>query len=221
MAATPVPAPKRRRCSFKWLLFLAASTAAPAAAAETEDCELHIWPASGTGANNGGLLSNFGMVGALADYEQHKDANLRDQVALIEGLTPVKQARVLAAAGVPELLGMAGAQIVFQNDPLAERSIGKMKARRSNSSAPCYAELIVGRNFYQKSALHGRTLATQFTFKDFRTGRSEARVVTARARNPVAGFPPQRPEDAEAAERGLAEAFAANLREFANKVRRR
>lgn len=183
-------------------------------------CELHVWPASGTGANNGGLLSNLGIAGALADYERHKDANLRDQVALIEGLSPVVQAQLLAQAGVPDLLGMAGARLVFESGPLAVRTIGKVKTRRSDSTADCYAELIVSRNFYQRSTVYGRTLATRFTFKDFRGGRSETRPVSAQARNPVTHFPPERPEDAARAQQGLADAFDANLREFVKKVRK-
>lgn len=179
-----------------------------------------MWPAQGTGANNGGLLSNLGIAGALADYEMHKDVNLRDQVALIEGLSPVVQARLLADAELPELLGMPGARIVFESSPIAVRTIAKVKTRRSDSAADCYAELIVSRNFYQRSTVHGRTLATRFTFKDFREGRSEARAISAQARNPIVHFPPERPEDAVLAQQGLAEAFGANVREFAKKVRK-
>lgn len=190
------------------------------AAAAEAGCELHVWPASGTGANNGGVLSNLGIAGALADYERHKDVNLRDQVALIEGLSPVVQAQLLAQAGLPELLGIPGARLVFRNGPLPVRTIGKVKSRRSDSGAVCYAELIISRNFYQRSTVHGRTLATRFTFKDFRAGRSETRPISAQARNPVAHFPPERPEDAARAQQGLADAFGANVREFAKKVRK-
>jgi hypothetical protein len=45
-------------------------------------------------------------------------------------------------------------------------------------------------------------------------------MVSARIRNAVIGFPPARREDAELAQRGLAEAFAANVRSFAKKVER-
>jgi hypothetical protein len=206
----------------KRLLWLALSISLPSAASAAPEpqCELHVWPAQGTGANNGGWLSNLGLAGAIADYEQHKDMNLRDQVALIEGLTPIVQAQLLAAADLPTLLGLPGARVVFQTRPLPVRSIAKDSARRSRSTAGCYAELIVARNFYQKSAVYGRTLASQFTFKVFRPDAAKPHMVSARARNSVSDFPPARQEDAERAQQGLAEAFAANVRTFAKKVRK-
>jgi hypothetical protein len=202
-----------------WLA-LAISLSSAASAAPESKCELHVWPAQETGANNGGWMSNLGIAGAIADYEQNKDANLRDQVALIEGLTPIVQAKLLADADLPTLLGLPDAKLVFQARPLPARAIAKDKARQSRSTAACYAELIVARNFYQKSAVYGRTLASQFTFKDFRGNSAKPRMKSASARNPVSHFPPERPEDADRARQGLAEAFAANVRAFAKKVRR-
>jgi hypothetical protein len=230
MISAPLCLSSRAGGIAKWMLLLAlalpgttlAQTAAPeppgAAAAPDPPCELHVWPSNRSAANSGGWLSNLGMAGALTDYERNKDGNLRDQLALIEALTPPVQARLLSEAGLAALLDLPDARIVFESGSLDRRSVSRMKTRLSSSAAPCYAELIVRLNFYQKSALYGRKLNSDFTFKDFRGGRSEAKIVSARAGNQVPHFPPATLAETELARGELEQAFTANIREFARKV---
>jgi hypothetical protein len=159
------------------------------------------------------------MAGAAADYERNKDANLRDQVALIESLPATLQARILADAGLTELLEPAKTKLVFESAPLPPASVKRIKGRRSAATEPCYAELIVSRNFYQKSALHGSTLASDFTWKDFRRGRP--RIVSDEMRSGLAHFPPERLDQTEQAREDVARAFADNVREFVRKMMKR
>jgi len=204
----------------KWMLLAALSLAGSPARPAAPDCELHVWPSFATAATNGGWASNLGLAGAMADYEHNKDQNLRDQVALIEALTPVVQARLIADADLPKLLGLAGASLVLESRPLGRQPAAPPKARRSASSAPCYAELIVSLNAYRKSSLYGRLLVTSFIFRDFSGGAGKVRTVTGRGSNAVPHFARLDTGDAEA-KRELGDAFAANLRTFAAKAARR
>ncbi|HKT14526.1 MAG TPA: hypothetical protein VJR87_03885 [Allosphingosinicella sp.] len=191
---------------------------APARAAPDAACALHVWPANNTSAISGGWLSNLGVAGAIADHDRNRDQNLRDQLALIEALTPATQARLLAAADLPAHLGMAGAEVRFESAPIETRSIGRRKERRTTSHAPCYGEFFVSLNFYQRSALHGRTLTSHFVWKDFRGGKAQTRIRKGKADHPVPHFPPWGTADEGAARNELAEAFSANVRAFVGKV---
>jgi hypothetical protein len=189
-------------------LIAALSLAAPG-------CELHIWPAGGTGATSSGWLSNLGIAGAAVDYERHKDSNLRDQAALIEALPPAVQARLLADAGLPAALGLGEAKVVIASRSLAPES-AKAHERPSNPERRCHAELVVSRNVYANSPLHGRTLTTHFTWTDFRKGRP--RLVRAKIRGKLSAFPSEDPKEAEAARRDVQNAFAANVQGLVRKL---
>jgi hypothetical protein len=178
-------------------------------------CELRIWPAGGTGATTSGWLSNLGIAGAAADYDRHKDSNLRDQVALIEAMPPAAQARVLVDAGLPAALGLGEALVRIESRPRAPAS-ARARARGSDSQRQCYAELIVSRNVYASSPLYGRTLTSHFTWKDFRKGKP--RVASVRIRGKLTRFPPKRDEDAEAAQQDVRNAFAANAQALVRKL---
>ncbi len=183
--------------------------------AETAGCELRVWPSANSAATTGGILSNLGIAGALVDYERNKDGNLRDQVALIEGLTAPVQARLLSEAGLAGLFGIPGASVRFESRPPA-RGTAKNAQRHSSSTATCYAELIVTLNSYQKSTVHGRRLRTHFIFKDYRGDR--LRSVSAKKASALRHFPPASAEEAERAQRDLMQAFKTNLTEFAEAV---
>jgi hypothetical protein len=195
----------------KWLVF-ASLAATPASAAAAQECELHVWPAQSSGANNGGWLSNLGVPGALADYERNKDLNLRDQVALIEVLTPPAQAKIMADEELATALGMAGARTVFESRPLPRREIRKLEQRLSAFTGPCYAELIVTLNFYQKSALHGRMLTSHFLVRDFRTDASRPRLRKKKESSRLTDFPADADAAEAAARQDLLRAFADNMR---------
>ena len=195
--------------------------AAWADAASAGECELHIWPANATGTNIGGWLSNLGPAAAAADYEQNKDANLRDQAALIEALPPRAQAEALAKADLPALLGMAGARVTFESRPLEARSIARERGRRTASKAACYAELIVRLNFYRRSAVYGRQLTSHVAFKDYRSGTTEAKIVSGKETSAVPFFPPTTAADEARSREQLADAFVANVSEFARKAGKR
>lgn len=191
---------------------------APALAADPP-CELHVWPAHANSAVTSGILSNLGVVGAYADYRSNRDATLRDQAALIETLTLPQQAQAIIAVDLPHLLGMGQVRLIFQTANYDPRAAPKQRSRMSESTTPCYAELIVSQNEFRNSAVRGASLKSELTFKDFRSGR--LRITTAGTASRLSHFPAHMPDEDAQAKQDISDAFVANLRAFARRVERR
>ncbi|HYD25474.1 MAG TPA: hypothetical protein VEB68_11820 [Croceibacterium sp.] len=195
---------------------LMAATQAQAQASATEPaCELHVFPTLEGQAMTTGWLSGFGAVGAIAEAAANKDRNISEAEYLKEALGPQFQVAALQTIDLVAELNLPPSRIVYET-PIADRGITtKAKTRLTSSTAPCYAELIVTQNFYQKRAIYGRSLNNRFIFKDFRTGRSETKLVKGRGGNGLEFFPPQTTDETEAAETDLRNAFTKNFLEFA------
>jgi hypothetical protein len=191
------------------------------ATAATADgmCELHVFPTLEGQAQTTSLLSGFGVIGAVADAASNKDRNISEAEYLKEALGPKFQVEALSAIDlVGELKLPAGTKVVFET-PIADRDITtKAKTRLTSSTAPCYAELLVTQNLYQKKAIYGRSLNNRFIFKDFRTGKSETKLVKGRGGNGLSHFPPKTTDETEAAEADLREAFTKNFLEYSAKI---
>ena len=190
---------------------------APAFAADPT-CEFHVWPAHATGAVTARALSNFGPVGAYLDYRSNRDATLHDQVTLIETLTPPQQAQAMIAVNLPHLLGMGQVRLIFESGSFDPRAAPRQRNRMTDSTAPCYAELIVSRNEYRNSAVRGASLKSEMTFKDFRRGA--ARIKSASEASGLSHFPARTADKESLAKQDVSDAFAANLRAFARRVAR-
>ncbi|TMM48733.1 hypothetical protein [Qipengyuania marisflavi] len=199
----------------------AAQDAQPEAVAvpQTATCELHVFPTTEGQAQTTSLLSGFGVVGAIADAAANKDRNISEAEYLKEALGPRLQVAALAEIDlVAELKMPEGTQIIYET-PIADRKITtKVKTRLTESTAPCYAELIVTQNLYQKKAIYGRSLNNRFIFKDFRTGKTETDMVKGRGGNGLSQFPPKTTDETEAAESDLRGAFTKNFLEYSNKI---
>jgi hypothetical protein len=76
------------KISIRIAIAIAIAAAAPAAAAfaqptaAPEGCELHLWPAERMSSTTTGLLSGFGVAGAIADTAAHagRDSSNRAQM---------------------------------------------------------------------------------------------------------------------------------------------
>ena len=207
--------------SFAAVPALAQDTAANAAAsvAAPPACELHVYPTLEGQAQTTGWLSGFGFVGALADAAANKSRNVGDAAYLKEALGPKMQVDALKTIDLVAALKLDPSQIIFET-PIADRKITtKATTRLSNSTAPCYAELIVTQNFYQKAAIYGRSLSNRFIFKDFRTGKTKTAMVKGRGRNGLSLFPPKTTDDAPAAEKELSDVLIKNFLEFAKTIK--
>lgn len=197
----------------------ALQAAPPASQEPLPACELHVFPTLEGQAMTTTLLSGFGVIGAVADAATNKGRNISEAAYLKEALGPRLQVEALKALDMVAALKLPPSQVIFET-PIADRKITtKAQTRLSNSTASCYAELIVTQNFYQKKAIYGRSLNNRFVFKDFRMDKTKASLVKGRGGNGLSHFPPKTTDETEAAELDLRTAFAANFIEFAKSAR--
>lgn len=201
-------------------LAMAVGLAGPALAQDAagEACELHVFPTTEGQAQTTGLLSGLGVVGAVADAAANADRNVSDAEYLRDALGPRFQVSAFESIDVAASVGMPeGTEVIYQT-PISDRDITtKVKTRLSDSTASCYAELIVTQNLYIKRMIYGRSLNNRFIFKDFRGGEEEASMVKGRGGNGLTVFPPETPEQRDDADADLRQAFLANFQEYAKR----
>jgi len=195
-----------------------APTVAQVGATTEPVCELHVFPTLEGQAMTSGLLSGLGVIGAVADAAANKSRNVSETEYLKEALGPRLQVEALKAIDLPAALKLQPSKVIFQT-PIADRKITtKATTRLSQSTAPCYVELLVTQNFYTKQAIYGRSLNNRFIFKDFRGGKVKAALVKGRGGNGLSHFPPKTTDETEAAETELREVFTKNFLEYAKGV---
>jgi hypothetical protein len=193
-----------------------ASVAAPAAPLPA--CELHIFPTLEGQAMTTSMLSGFGLIGAIADAAANKDRNISETQYLKEALGPRLQIEAMHSLDLPAMLKLPSSQVAFET-PIADRKITTAATNRlTSSTAPCYAELIITQNFYKKTAIYGRSLNNRYVFKDFRGGKTKAKLVKGRGGNGLSHFPPKTTDETELAEKELRDVFASNLTEFSKTI---
>jgi hypothetical protein len=196
----------------------AQDAAAPVAAEPA--CELHIFPTLEGQAMTTGLLSGFGIVGAVADAAANKDRNISEAEYLKQALGPQMQVDAFKSADVVSELKLPPMKVIYET-PIADRKVStKATNRLSSSTAPCYVEFIVTQNFYRKAAIYGRSLNNRFIYKDFRDGKTKAKLVKGRGGNGLSQFPPKTTDEAEAAEAELRAVFLKNFTEFAKGMKK-
>lgn len=194
---------------------VAASAPAPEPAAPAV-CELHVFPTLEGQAQSSGWLSGFGIVGAVADAAANANRNVSDADYLRDALGPQFQVSAFQSIDLVAALNLpAGTQVTFEQ-PIADRDITtEVRTRLTQSTHACYAELIVTQNLYLKRPIYGRSLNNRFIYKDFRNGVTQAQMVRGRGGNGLTQFPPETPEQREAADADLRQAFLANFNEYA------
>ena len=210
----------------------ATATTAPVSATGGDECELHVFPTENYIGFNSGLLSGFGIVGALADDAAHKNrvATVRDLMK--DYLGPEIQIAELEKVNYRTRLGVAGYHVIIEPptpsfdevkaDPALKTKIKAINAdlkagkRITNSTNPCYAEFILTSVFYFKAMMYGSNLLVGTHFRDFSKGGAPVMSVGA-VKNPLGVFPPKTPETVEAAKAELREAYVKDFLEWADK----
>lgn len=171
-------------------------------------------------AQTTGLLSNFGLIGSLADSSAHGNRNAANQSQLATALDSGTQLDALASYNMTETLHLpAGTTIVRHTEPLDRHTINSIKTRRSDSHASCYYELITADVFYQKAAIYGRSLRTLFMLREFGNDSHIDFEYKAWGGNGLHHFPPREGEDASAALGELVTVFRQNFEEYAGNER--
>ena len=210
----------------------AASSATPIRA--QAGCELHVFPTVNYIGLNTGLLSGFGILGAVADLESHKDRVLTVKELMAGYLGPEIQIEELNKIGLVKTLGLTPDYRIIVEPPTPSGDEAKtnpalkaqakamnadMKAgkRLTASTNPCYAELLIFSVFYYKAMMYGSNLFVGTMFRNFATPGKAPIVSAGAVKNPLEQFPPRSAEMIGAAKAELREAFAKDFIEWSQK----
>lgn len=192
-----------------------AADAGLAPSGPSDGCELHVWPAERMGSVTTGLLG-----GGLLDAALHAGTDANNKTLLASALDSPSQLDALQTLDLRPMLNLTpGTTIIRHEAPLERSTMNKVKTRRSDSSAPCYGELIVADVFYQKAAIYGRSLRTLFMYRKFDAGQHIAKEYKAWGGNGLKLFPPKEGEDAIAALDELVSVYKKNFEEYSKNAR--
>jgi hypothetical protein len=211
-----------------------AQEAAPAATApDPAPCELHVWPTYNYLGFNSGLLSGFGIVGALADAAAHDGKVKTVKDLMREYLGPDVQVEELNKLGIAETLRLKGYRVIIEeptpfNEDLKKDPVLKAKAkaqnarikagkRLSDSTSACYAELITTHIFYHKAMMYGSNLFTGWIYREFGDKPLAIRTAKGQVKNPLEDFPAKTTEKVEPAKAELRDAYSKDFVEYVQK----
>lgn len=218
---------------------LAQDAAAPAplaAAVPTEGtakCELHVWPTENYIGIQMGLLSGFGIVGAVADAAAHDGRVKTVKDLMREYLGPDVQMEELNKLGIQKTLQLQDHKIIVEaptpfnedikTNPNLKAKVKAMNAkikageRLSDSKHPCYAELVTTHIFYHKAMMYGSNLFIGWIYREFGDKPKAIKTSTGQVKNPLENFPPKTPEMVDAAKAELRDAYAKDFVEYVAK----
>lgn len=198
-----------------------------------QDCELHVWPTENYIGINTGLLSGFGLVGALADVAAHDGRVKTVKDYMREYLGPDVQVEELNKADVTKALNLSGYRVVIEeptpfnedlkHNPALKEKTKAMNARikagerLSGSTAHCYAELIGTVIFYHKAMMYGSNLFGGWIYREFPASGKATKTAVGAVKNPLEDFPAKTPEKIEAAKAELRDAYAKDFAEYVEK----
>ena len=216
--ATPGTPPTAQTAAAPALATPASAEAAPPAAAVSQaqpapQCELHVWPAERFQAMTTGLL-----MGGLLDAAIHAEGDKARRSHLASALDSEGQLEALQKLDLVTLLHLPPSKVVPHAEALDRKTINKVVTRRSNSTAPCYAELMVTDVFYQKAAIWGKSLRTSFMLRNFTANPSKPLVKRTTGGNGLKIFPAKEGEDTTTADAELVSVFQKDFTEAAPKL---
>jgi len=210
----------------------AAATPETPPAAPHPTCELHVFPTENYIGFNSGLLSGFGVVGALADEATHKDRVATVKDLMKDYLGPEIQLAELEKVNYRIRLGVQDYKVIIEPptpsadavkaDPELKAKVKALNAdlkagkRITASTNPCYAEFLLVSVFYFKAMMYGSNLLVGTQFRDFSKGGAPIISIGA-VKNPLEVFPPKSADKVDAAKAELRDAFAKDFLEWADK----
>ncbi|OCC23844.1 hypothetical protein MB02_08410 [Croceicoccus estronivorus] len=185
----------------------------------TPVCELHVFPTVEGQAQTTSLLTGLGGVWAVADAAANKNRNITEAEYLKDALGPKFQVQALESIDLAKELKLPADTTILYEMPIADRDITtKSKTRLTDSTASCYAELLVTQNLYLKKVIYGRSLNNRFIYKDFREGKSITKMIKGRGGNGLSHFPPKTADEIEEADEDLRQAFTRNFLEYSSRL---
>ncbi|MEZ5709977.1 MAG: hypothetical protein R3E02_11385 [Blastomonas sp.] len=214
---------------------ISAPDAAPVVSDEdVKKCELHVWPTENYIGVNTGLLSGFGLAGALADMAAHEGRVQTVKDLMREYLGPEVQLQELEKLDYLAMLKLSSDDyrvIIEEPTPWNEDLKGnpelkaevkvlnkKIKSgqRITDSTNPCYAELITTHIFYHKAMMYGSNLFTGWQFRRF-NGDKLIGSGAGQVKNPLEEFPPKDVAKIEEAKAELRDAYSKDFTEWVEK----
>lgn len=200
---------------------------------EAAKCELHVWPTENYIGIQMGLLSGFGIVGAVADVAAHDGRVKTVKDLMREYLGPEVQMEELNKLGIQKTLQLQDYKIVVEaptpfnedlkTNPELKAKVKAMNAkikageRLTDSKHPCYAELITTHIFYHKAMMYGSNLFTGWIYREFGDKPKATKTSTGQVKNPLEDFPPKTPEMVEKAKIELRDAYSKDFVEYVAK----
>jgi hypothetical protein len=197
-------------------------------------CELHVWPTDNYIGINTGLLSGFGLVGAVADVAAHDGRVKTVKELMADYLGPEVQVAELNRVGLLETLKLpANYKIIIEeptpfnedlkNNPELKAKVKQMNEtikagrRLSSSTSLCYAELATTHIFYHKAMMYGSNLFVGWIYRDFGDKPIAQKVGKGQVKNPLEEFPPKSADMIPAAQAELRDAYAKDFKEYVEK----
>jgi hypothetical protein len=170
-------------------------------------CEIHIWPAEKLGSVfygwfHGGLID--GAQTGRAGYPQipADPLPLSTQVALLEDVQ------------VDSMVTTARVTRIVHGEPLTSTAIRAGAGRLSDSTASCYAELIVESVKFQQDSFSGGWLNSLIRYRRFGSDAVPVQLFGTYTKTKLTRFPPDSEAEQAAAEAELRAAYVSNIAQF-------
>ncbi|MES2498022.1 MAG: hypothetical protein V4618_18050 [Pseudomonadota bacterium] len=170
-------------------------------------CEFHIWPAEKLGS------VFYGWVhGGIVDGAQTGRAGYPQIPA--NPLPRSLQVKLLEEVPIDSFVAAARIKRVVHAEALNSAAVRGATGRLSDSTAPCYSELIVESVKFQQDPFSGSWLNMLFRYRRFGSGAAPTQLFGSFAKTKLTRFPPADEAARDAAEAELRYAFTANVAQF-------
>ena len=180
----------------------------------TSRCELHVWPAE----RLDGQAFYVAFAGGLTIRGRSSDQKIEN--AMEDLLSSSSQLNALRGVNLVNELRLAeNTKIVEHQEALNRKTVNKIKLRRSQSSSPCYSELIMMEHRLYEDIVWGDRFQTAFLFRDFGSGSAPMRSFRTTSGNKLKILTlPEGARPPDAAQQ-VAAALRANFLEYARNAR--
>jgi len=177
-------------------------------------CEIHVWPSARLNSLTEGAIWNNVLDSAITPH----GTRVTERAVPRTALDPQEQRTHLAAIDIAALLRAPGAIVTIHDDVSKRRVTGTPTGRQTSSTAACYRELTIAKNFFSRSGLGGRNLRTLALYDDFGGQAVPVRSFVGWAATQLMIFPAKKPDNEAAAAEELAAAFKSNISKFGGYV---
>jgi len=176
-------------------------------------CELHVWPAGAVRSTYNGWFHGGIVDGAIQGRDGYRKLpesilSAQDQVDILRGLD------------VAAILQLQGYAVVVHDQPLPSRVIRTTAGRLMSASPPCYAELVTDDVFFQDDVFAGQYFKAIFRFRQFDGSDASTRSFGTYVQHKLERFPPQEPEQLDAALEEIRLAYGKTVNGFGEALNR-